>query len=96
MSYNDVATLAVDPDFRVRVAASYATEPGVTMHPLSWTDSYQWTIASAPGFGAAYASAIAGDVPNPGKDESVISDAMILGAVQALLAAQAGGEPSPV
>ena len=86
MSYNSIAALAVDADFRDRIAACYSSErPTSVLHPVKWADQYQFSIAGAPGFGDAYASAIAGEVPNPGKDESVISDAMLLGAVQALL-----------
>jgi hypothetical protein len=41
-------------------------------------------MAAAPGFADAYASAVAGGVPAPGRDPSVISDAQILSAIQAL------------
>jgi hypothetical protein len=88
MSFSDVAALATDRDFRDRIAACYSQEqePVVGgMHPLTWTDTYQFNIAGAPGFGDAYASAIAGGVEFPGKDPAVITDAMLLGAVQALI-----------
>ena len=87
MSFNSVAALAVDPDFKARVAACYATEEDATsgITPNTWTDLYQWNIASAPGFGDAYAYAVANGNERPGYDEAVITDAMILSAVQALL-----------
>ena len=86
MAYSDIAALAIDFDFRARVAASAASENDhLPMHPLMFADTYQWQIAGAPGFGDAYASAVAGDVERPGNDPSVISDAQILGAVQPIV-----------
>ena len=98
MSFSDVAALAVDRDFRDRIAACYSQEqePVVNgVHPLTWTDLYQFNIAGSPGFGDAYASALAGGVPDPGKDPSVISDAQILGAVQALITELETPPPEP-
>jgi len=89
MALSDVAALANDRDFRDRIAACYAQEQEpVTngIHPLTWTDQYQFNIAGAPGFGDAYASALAGGVERPGNDPAVITDGQILGAVQALIA----------
>jgi hypothetical protein len=86
MAYSDIALLAVDQDFRGRIAASAASENDhLPIHPLMFADTYQWQIAGAPGFGEAYASAIAGDVPRPGNDPSVISDAQILAVVQPIV-----------
>ena len=89
MAYYDVSLLQQDQDFRNRVAACYSTElvandvlPVGMNDPWSWAATYAWAMASAPGFADAYASAIAGSVPNPGRDPSVISDAQILSAVQ--------------
>ena len=85
MSYFDQSTLARDGDFNQRIAACVSNElPDV--YPPEWAAAHQWQIAAAPGFADAYASAIAGDVPNPGRDPAVISDAQILSAVQAELA----------
>lgn len=87
MAYSDVAALAVDLDFRGRIAASAASEdPTLPMHPLTFADTFQWQVSGAPGFGDAYASAVAGDVPRPGNDPSVISDAQILAVVQPIIA----------
>lgn len=88
MAFFDIALLATDDDFRQRVAACVSTEdPGRALgDPFGWAIANQWTIAGAPGFGDAYASALAGDVEHPGRDPSVISDAQILAAVQALIA----------
>lgn len=85
MAYMDQSKLSNDPDFAQRIAACAAVERDLgDLHPLSWAAQNQWTIAAAPGFADAYASAIANGVPNPGADPSVISDEMILAAVQAM------------
>ena len=42
-----------------------------------------WAVVSATDVNAAYASAVAGGNPNPGGDEAVITDGMILANVQA-------------
>ena len=88
MTYFDQSQLSTDADFRNRIAAAVATqlESLGLERPTQWADQHQWQIAGAPGFAAAYASAIAGDVENPGRDPSVITDADLLAAVQAELA----------
>lgn len=84
MAYSDVAALHADADFLDRTAAAYATEPGTEGDPGSWAAIHAWDMAGQPGFGDAYASAVAGGVERPGNDVSVISDAQILTAVQAI------------
>jgi hypothetical protein len=94
MPYSDNALLASDPDFRGRIAACAATEnPMMPLHPLTFADTYQWQISGSPGFGDAYASALAGNVERPGNDPAVISDAQILSAVQPILASLEPGQP---
>lgn len=100
MAYSDIGLLAVDMDFRSRVGAAFASEPDPKpdMHPLTFADTFQWEIAGAPGFGDAYASAIAGGVQRPGNDPSVISDAQILTVVQGIIQEeneQANPGPNP-
>lgn len=98
MSYNDVADLTVDMDLRKRVTACAAIEKAV--NPWYWVDQHMWEVAAQPGWAAAYASALADetrapDAPPVGRDESVITDGMILSAVQAVKAAleqSQGGE----
>jgi hypothetical protein len=81
----DQANLSRDGDFNLRIAAAATVEiDGAETNPLLWAGEHQWQLAAAPGFADAYASAVAGGVPNPGADPSVISDAMILSAIQAL------------
>lgn len=86
MAYSDVAALAADNDFALRTTACYATETLAddSTEPPAWQAEHSWDMAAQPGFGDAYASAIVSGVPRPGNDPSVISDAMILGAVQSI------------
>lgn len=97
MAYFDIALLTQDPDFNQRVAACYAVETLADMDAENpgWTNVHIWKLASTPGFGDAYASALASEVVNPGRDQAVISDSMILSSVQFLLNAEAAGsEPA--
>lgn len=85
MAYMDQAQLSQDRDFQQRLAACGATENELDgVDALSWATAHQWEVAAAPGFADAYASALAAGVEHPGADPSVISDAQILSAVQAL------------
>lgn len=85
-SYLSMATAADDYTMQRRVAAA-AAQQGAPGDAWAWslTNKYEW--ASAPGWGAAWDSAVAGGVPDPGADPAVISDAMILAQVQAMLGA---------
>jgi hypothetical protein len=83
VSYSTLAQLAKDADFSERVTACAATQ-GITQAD-KWAEDNRWAMAAQPGFDDAYAYALAFNVTNPGKDVSVISDAQILSAVQALL-----------
>lgn len=92
MAYYDVALLKQDTGFLQRVAAAYAQETplGTGENPDVWASNHAWDMASAPGFGDAYASALANNNPNPGTDPAVITDGMILSAVQAIIGSEAG------
>jgi hypothetical protein len=82
--YWDIASMAVDNQLIQRVQASAAQEqPG---NPWLWTADRMLNIAAAPGWDAAWASAVASGNPEPGKDPAVITDGMILTQVQALVA----------
>ncbi|MET0786515.1 MAG: hypothetical protein ABWY25_07415 [Paenisporosarcina sp.] len=85
MAYSDVALLSADNDFIMRTRAAVAQEG--EQDPVQWSTDHQWQMAGMPGFGAKYASALAAEIERPGNDQSVISDAEILSAVQALRAA---------
>lgn len=82
MSYNTAADLAYDMSLQRRVIACVALEGGAD--PVQWASKKAWPLAAQPGWADAYASAIATETPDPGKDEAVITDAMILAAVQHL------------
>ena len=82
MAYSDIALLSADNDFIMRTRAAVSAE-GET-DPVAWSNEHAWQMAGQPGFGDAYASALASGVERPGNDQSVISDPMILSAVQAL------------
>lgn len=96
MAYSDIALLANDADFAQRTVACVATEQSagadIPGDPGAWQATHTWQMASQPGFGDAYASAIAGEVDRPGNDQSVISDSQILAAVQTIVANET---PSP-
>lgn len=83
MSYNTIFASANDTALQGRVTAACAGEgepqPNGAMYQVIWQVSAKADIE------AAYASALASGNPNPGGDESVITDQMILSAVQPLL-----------
>jgi hypothetical protein len=81
MSYYDVATMSADPDLTSRVAACAAQEG--RPDPREWAADNMLTLAASPGWGEAWASALAAGNDSPGRDAAVISDGMILSAVQA-------------
>lgn len=88
MSYSSIAAAAQDQALRLRIAACVAQEaPDDPRHPIPHADAIQWQCCAEPGWGAAWDSAIAAEVENPGADPAVISDGMILTAVQLRLGA---------
>jgi hypothetical protein len=82
MAYSDIALLTTDNDFRARTNACVSGEG--ELNPPDWTGKHIWQMASAPGFGDAYASAVINGINRPGNDQSVISDSQILSAVQSI------------
>lgn len=63
--------------------------------PLSWVSNYRYLWASSPGWGESWSYALNVNTDpsyEPGKDIAVITDEMILSAVQTL----AGTPPPPV
>ena len=85
MSYNSIADVAHSSTLRERIAACAADEGITDPHPTEWADHHQWRLAASPGWGDAWAYALASDTADPGADEGVINDSMILAAVQAIL-----------
>ena len=82
MAYWDLYLLTFDADFYARTEAAAASEGAAD--PAQWADDNRWGVAAAPGFADKYASALAGGVQTPGRDQAVISDAELLSAVQAV------------
>ena len=93
MAYIDVADMAANGHLRERIAACAVTEGVKDQHPRAWADAHQWYLAASPGWSAAWEYARASNNPNPGRDEAVISDGMILSAVQARIAETAAPDP---
>jgi hypothetical protein len=88
MSYWDISEMSFDPDLSNREQAAAAQEiPVGGMDPRTWQADNSLRLAASPGWSEAWASAVAGGVPRPGKDPGVITDGMILSAVQALIGA---------
>ena len=88
MSYNAIAAAAVDADLKKRVAACFAQETDGVEQPQALAELHMWRIVASSTIADAYSYAVATDVPNPGKDESVVTDAAILSAVQAITGAE--------
>ena len=90
MSYWDISQMALDMDLLLRVQASAAQEIPIAESPYTWTAEHILNVTSQPDWDSAWSSAIASGVPNPGRDEGVITDGMILSGVQAVQSALAG------
>ena len=86
MSYNHIADAAQDSDLRRRVAACFAQQTTGTEQPEALASVHMWRIVANGPIADAYSYAVATDVPNPGKDEAVVTDANILDAVTAIVA----------
>lgn len=82
MSFRTQANLADDYYLQRRVAAC-ATKEGIA-NPTEWTQARTWTFSAQPGWDAAYESATLVGNTTPGNADNVITDGMILAAVQAL------------
>jgi len=83
MSYSTIYTCANDASFLGRLTAACAQED-VPPDPYTAAQAMRWDVASKADIEAAYASALAAGNDDPGGDESVITDGMILSAVQSL------------
>jgi len=85
MSYSTITRCVNDHAFSDRVLAAIAQEQltrGDEVNPGLLSANTVWAVASASDVEAAYASALAANNPDPGGDESVITDGMILSHVQ--------------
>jgi hypothetical protein len=93
MTYNTIADMAEDVALARRITAAVAQEG--EDNPSYWTSVWVWSVVAQPGWDAAYASAVAGGIENPGASEVVITDGMILSGVQAVMATIPPPEPGP-
>ena len=93
MSYLDQSAIANNGAMNERVAQAAAEQE--KPNPDTWTHDNRRTWAAAPGWDDAWASALASHPPpapgepftgnyDPGADEAVITDEMILSQVQAM------------
>lgn len=81
MSYSTMAQSVNDGALRQRVIACCAREERFPAEQAA--EAVIWKIAGDADIEAAYAAALTADNQNPGGDETVVSDAMILSIVQA-------------
>lgn len=89
MGYLDQDRMASNTALASRVAQC-AAEQDAQPDPDSWTFNHRREWSAAPGWDDAWASALVSneETPeyDPGTDEGVITDSMILSQVQAMLA----------
>jgi len=94
MSYQSVVEMAGNQSLNARVVAAAAGEGRVD--PLQWVQGRIWQIVSEPGWDDAwdYAKGTTSVNVNPdmGARDDVVTDGMILAAVQALMAEEAPAE----
>lgn len=92
MSFLAQSKLVEDPNLIARVAACVSTFGEVEAR--LWAARHMWVLSASPGWAVAYEEATindvvadpAGFVPHAGADPDVITDTMILTAVQKLRA----------
>jgi hypothetical protein len=74
---------------RMRAAITQQSRLGnapMVQNPLQWVDNNRYVWAAAPGWGEAWKYALDSGNENPGGDEAVITDGMILATIQELVA----------
>jgi len=84
MGYWEVATMAQNGDLAARIQAAAAQE--IDGDPYQWQAANMLDLCASPGWDEAWSSASAAGNETPGRDPAVITDGMILSAVQAELA----------
>jgi hypothetical protein len=81
MTYATIAVIANDGALLNRITAAAADE-GKPKPYTQWASEHRWDLAVTPNWAEAWESAVAAGIENPGADEGVITDGMILAAVQ--------------
>ena len=84
MSYNTIHQCANDEAFQARLMACAAQE-GHENPEYAMSVLLRWPVSSLTDVEEAYEYAVNSDNPNPGGDDTVITDAQILSAVQYIL-----------
>lgn len=96
MSYNAISDLTGSASLVDRIAACYATQPEANQDPHAWALARRWKFAAQPDWASAWQYAVdtttSDTNPDIGAREGVISDVMILAAVQAVIAAEQPSE----
>lgn len=82
MSFKTISMCAADESLGQRGRAAYAKEGQVEQPDSAWF-AMRWAVAADPSIEAPYESAVLNDNPDPGGDESVITDGMLTAAVAA-------------
>ncbi len=85
MSYLSIANMAQNPRLIERITACIAQERPAES-PSSWASANIWQLAASPGWADAWEYAINGGEQTPGTNPGVITDGMILAAVQGRIA----------
>lgn len=87
MTYNTIAVMAKDTDLKLRITACAAEQQAE--NPEWWADTHMWQVAATPDWDTSWEYAVALDPQREqiGKAEDVITDAMILSAVQPMVQA---------
>jgi hypothetical protein len=95
--YSTIATMTRDYWLLQRLTAAAAQE-GKPKPYEGWVEAHKWELASTPGWAEAWESAVAAGLPVPGSgvpsigdEPGVITDGMILAAVQPMGAQIEGG-----
>lgn len=81
MTYRVIADMTDSNSLRRRLTAAAAQEDKTQPYE-SWVAQHIWEITSSPGWEAAWMAAEAGGIGDPGGNEGVITDGMILASVQ--------------
>lgn len=81
MSYSTIAKIAQDSLLGQRLTAAAAAEHKPRPY-TDWVAEFRWDLAATPGWSEAWESALAAGIENIGDDPGVITDGMILAAVQ--------------
>lgn len=87
MSYLTVTRMVASGVLTQRCVACAAQELPVGEDPVSWVGMHTWVICAQPGWAQAWesADAAAGVWQDHGANEGVITDGMVLSAIQTLL-----------